>query len=182
MTFKKKKYIIKNGQELVVRIPSENEAQALIDLKLNYIRDTTTIPLQVDEYQNSEIEERQLIRKYAESKNSILLIATIASVFVGNIDLTGNERQKMLHTGMIGMGIKENYRNLGIGTYLMKETIKWAKKNSPLEIIWLEVYANNDLGLGLYKKMGFKVSGKIENFFKEGNSYYDKIQMYLRVD
>lgn len=176
-----KKYTTKNGQEIVIRAPHKKEAQALIDLKLSYIANTQSIPMEIEEYNSTQIEEENLIEKYQKSENSILLVVTLDSKFIGNIDLTGSERKKMFHTGMIGMGIKEEFRNMGVGTFLMKEVLDWAKQNAFLEIIWLDVYASNELGLNLYKKMNFKISGIIEGFFREGNSYYDKIQMYQRI-
>jgi len=97
------------------------------------------------------------------------------------IDLTGHERKIMSHTAMIGMSIKEGWRNKGVGTYLIKGVLDWAKAASDLEVIWLDVYANNELGLGLYKKMGFKISGKIERFFKHKNVYFDNIKMYQLI-
>ena len=82
---------------------------------------------------------------------------------------------------MIGMGIKPEWRDQGLGRILMEAIIDWAKNNSNLELIWLEVYASNELGLNLYKNMDFKVSGIIPNFFREEHGYIDKIQMYQQV-
>ena len=85
----------------------------------------------------------------------------------------------MAHTGMIGMGLKKEFRNQGIGTFLLTEIIHWAKTKSPLEVIWLDVYSSNPSGQNLYKKLNFQVSGIIPNFFKQNNTYHNKIQMYL---
>ncbi len=85
------------------------------------------------------------------------------------------------HTAMLGMGIQENWRNQGLGKILIQCTIEWAKNNSGLEIIWLDVYSSNDIGYNLYKKMGFELSGMIQNFFKEENQYIDKVQMYQKI-
>ena len=87
----------------------------------------------------------------------------------------------MFHTGMIGMGIKEKWRNQGLGRFLIEAVIDWAKKHSAIELIWLDVYASNELGYNLYKNTGFKISGIINDFFKEENGYKDKIQMYQRI-
>ena len=109
------------------------------------------------------------------------MIAEVDGVFVGNIDLTGSKRSKMDHTGMLGMGISELWRNQGLGKVLIQSVIDWATENSKIQIIWLDVYATNEIAYSLYQKMGFELSGTINGFFREGDSYIDKIQMYRRL-
>jgi len=145
------------------------------------LKNTKTIPLALDEYTSNVKNELILITEYEKSLNSLLLVAEFENEFIGNIDLTGSKRSKMFHTGMIGMGIKEKWRNQGLGRILMESVIDWAKNNSGIEIIWLDVYASNELGLNLYKNTGFKISGIINDFFKDENGYVDKVQMYQRI-
>lgn len=181
MKFRPKKYKTKTGEAITIRTAHEGEAKELRDLKLKIIKTSMTIPLVPEEYSYDEKGERDLIKKYNESLNSILLVAEADNHLIGMIDLTGNERKIMAHTAMIGMSIEEGWRNKGIGTYLIKGVLDWAKAASELEVIWLDVYANNELGLGLYKKMGFKISGKIERFFKYKEEYFDNIKMYQLI-
>ena len=181
MKFQQKTYKLKNGSPINIRTAEPKEAQSLIDLKRSYIKNTTTIPMYLEEYPADLTKEKQLIVDYLESPNSILLVAEKDNELIGNIDLTGNRRSKMNHTGVIGMGIKQEWRNQGLGKLLINATIEWAKDYSPIELIWLDVYASNELGLNLYKKTGFEISGIIKGFFKEKDGYKDKIQMYQRI-
>ncbi len=171
----------KHGDNFTIGCLSEDDAPDLLALKRSYIGNTNTIPIYLDEYPEDEVAEHQLIKRYNDSPNSILLVAKHHDQLIGNIDLTGSERRIMFHTGMIGMGIAVQWRNQGIGTLLLKTVLEWAKEASPLELIWLDVYANNELGLGLHHKFGFKISGRINRFFKKDGIYYDKIQMYLEL-
>lgn len=181
MKFQRKTYTLKSGKQITVRAPEDQEAQSLMDLKRAYIKNTSTLPWTLDEYPKEVAHELKVIEEYRVSTNSILLIAEQEGELIGNIDITGNKRLKMAHTGMVGMGIKENWRNQGLGKALMESAIEWAKNNSELEILWLDVYASNELGYNLYKNTGFEVSGIIKDFFKESNGYMDKIQMYQRI-
>lgn len=135
----------------------------------------------MEEYPNDLKNESYLIKEYEKSKNSVFLIAEFNNELIGNIDLTGSKRSKMYHTGMIGMGIKENWRNQGLGKILIECVIDWAKKKSEIEIVWLDVYSSNEIGFNLYKNMGFEVSGIIKDFFKVGQNYINKVQMYQRI-
>lgn len=181
MEFQRKKYTLKFGNQIIVRVAEGKEAQNLIDLKRAYIKNTSTLPLTLEEYPKDIEKEFNLIEEYRKSTNSILLIAEYDGELIGNIDITGSKRSKMFHTGMLGMGIKEKWRNQGLGKALIKYAIEWAKNNSEIEIIWLDVYASNELGCNLYKNAGFEVSGIIKDFFKEENGFIDKIQMYQRI-
>lgn len=135
----------------------------------------------LDEYPNDLIKESNLIKDYKKSDNSVFLVAEYNNELIGNIDLTGSKRSKIAHTAMIGMGIREQWRNQGLDKILIESIIDWAKNKSELEIIWLDVYASNEIGYNLYKKMGFEVSGIINDFFKEGNDYANKVHMYQRI-
>ena len=73
------------------------------------------------------------------------------------------------------------YRNGGLGTALMGAIIKWARANPILELIWLQVYAQNHAAVSLYHKMGFVNHGIIPGFFKHQNQYYDNLTMSMRV-
>lgn len=181
MKFQPKTYVSKAGNSIRVRVSELDDAQKLMDLKRSYIKNTTTIPMNLEEYPIDLKNELRIVTEYRESPNSILLVAEYNNELIGNIDLTGSKRSKMFHTGMIGMGIKEEWRNQGLGRFLIESTIDWAKNYSAIEIIWLDVYASNELGYNLYKNTGFKVSGRIDGFFKEENGYKDKIQMYQRI-
>lgn len=181
MEFQPKTYKLKTGASIRLRVPGIEDVQQLVDLKRSYLKDTKTIPLKLDEYPIDLKKELDIINDYQKSPNSILLVATFNDELIGNIDLTGSKRSKMFHTGMIGMGIKEKWRNQGLGRILIESVIDWAKKHSEIELIWLDVYASNDLGYNLYKNTGFKVSGIINGFFKEEDGYKDKIQMYQHL-
>lgn len=181
MKFQKKTRTLKSGKQITVRTPEESQAQSLMDLKRGYIKNTSTLPWTLAEYPEDIARELSLMDEYHQSTNSILLIAEYEGELIGNLDITGSKRLKMAHTGMIGMGIKTDWRNQGLGKALMECAIEWAKNSSEIEILWLDVYASNELGYNLYKNTGFEVSGIIKGFFKEENGYMDKVQMYQRI-
>lgn len=168
-------YYTADGYEIVIRRADETDAEKLLQLKLGYIKGTLSIPLYEDEYVNSVEQEAGLIKKYIAEENSILLVAEHNNQLIGNLDLTGNQRRKLFHTGMIGMGIANAWQNRKIGSFLMKEVLQWAEQ-SPLKIVWLEVYSSNIAGISLYSKYGFEQCGRIKNFFNEATPL-DKITM-----
>ena len=181
MHFNPQTFHIKSGQSILIRVANTDDGEKLRNLKLQYLKDTDTIPLFDYEYPNTIKEEETLIQNYKDQPNSLLLVAEYQGSLVGNIDLTGSWRKKMFHTAVIGMGIHPEWQNQGIGTLLIQSILEWSKTNNLLKTLWLEVYATNNSGIALYNKVGFQESGRIKNFFFENNKYLDKIIMSKSV-
>ena len=177
-----KSFTSKNNEEIIIRAALDSDVSELLNLKLSYLQTSETIPLTPSEYTNSKEDERALIAKYSASNNSILLVAVANNKIIGNIDITGSNRSRMAHTAMIGMGLSIDFRNHGIGSQLLKEAILWSQQNKVLSLLWLEVYAVNTAAIKLYKNYGFKETGRVENFFKHCEVYYDKVTMKLHLN
>ncbi|MEM9545921.1 MAG: GNAT family N-acetyltransferase [Bacteroidota bacterium] len=171
------KFSIKTGEDIIVRVAELKDARDLLEMKLEYLKNTNTIPLVENEYPNSIELEKQLIERLKDEQNSVLLIAEHKGHLIGNLDLNGNQRSKLFHTGVVGMGIRQGWRGLGVGSALMNALLDWTSTNSHISILWLEVYDSNSAGKMLYEKSGFKECGRIKNFFQEGDTFIDKITM-----
>ncbi|WP_177764765.1 GNAT family N-acetyltransferase [Flavobacterium sp. I3-2] len=179
--FESKIITLKNNKKIIIREAQINDAEELLNCIKKYISDSKYIPKFKQEIKLTIEQERNWIQSFLNATNSILLIAELDGEIIGNIDLTGSQRKMMEHTAVIGMGMLNEWQNLGLGTALLNEIINWAKLNSILELIWLQVYTENSLGLGLYRKMGFVESGIIKNFFKRDGIYSDNLTMFMNL-
>ncbi len=80
------------------------------------------------------------------------------------------------HIGVIAISIKRVFRNQGIGSRLLKEMMAWAEQNLELERLELEVFADNQPAIHLYKKFGFLKEGRRKNAIKlDDGSYRDTL-------
>jgi GNAT superfamily N-acetyltransferase len=61
--------------------------------------------------------------------------------------------------------IKENYRNLGIGSTLFKKSMEWIDLFKPIKDIFIFVSNGNENALEFYKGKGFKISHQILDGF-----------------
>lgn len=172
----------KNGAEIIIRHANSNDAKDLLSMKKEYLHNCDTIPLFSDEYKNSLEDEEILISRLGQEDNSCLLIAESDGLLVGNIDLNGNQRRKLKHTAMIGMGILESWRNQGIGHMLISAALEFAIENKFLKIIWLEVYDSNIGAKKLYQKNGFEECGRMQGFFLEHGKKIDNVRMMRTLE
>lgn len=179
--FKTKTIELKNQKRVTIRQAEVEDAEKLLACIKTYIPQSDYIPKLEQEIVLTIEQEKKWINSFLKNKNSLLLVAEYDNEIIGNIDLTGKRRQAMAHTAVIGMGMLNEWRNMGLGTALLKSTIDWAKENQILELIWLQVYTENKLGLSLYQKMGFEENGILKNFFKHGNKYFDNLTMTMNV-
>lgn len=172
---------LKNLKEVTLRSATIEDAEKLLKTVKSYIADSPYIPKKVSEITITVSQEADWINSFIQKDNSLLLVAEYEGELVGNIDLTGHSRVFMEHTAVIGMGMLQEWRALGLGTALMEQAIAWAKENSILELLWLQVYSENKVGIHLYKKMNFSEQGVLKKYFKHHGTYYDNLTMSLMV-
>ena len=130
-------------------------------------------------------EEKNWLKEQLQNiKNhkTVFLIAQDHNKVVGTtgIDL---RRGREAHVGEFGITIRNGYRGIGLGKYLMKEILKLAKKElePKPKIIRLSVFPTNKPAIGLYKKLGFKKVAKIPKQIQYKGKLLDEIIMLLKV-
>lgn len=181
MKFETKQITLKNRETVIIRQAEVSDAENLLNCIKTYIPTSNYIPKLESEIKLTVEQEKEWINTFLIYDNSLLLVAEYEGKIIGNIDLTGSRRKIMEHTAVIGMGMLQKWQNIGLGTALLSAIIEWAKNNPILELIWLQVYTENEAGLNLYKKMGFTENGIIQNFFKKDNKYFHNLTMTLTV-
>jgi RimJ/RimL family protein N-acetyltransferase len=91
---------------------------------------------------------------------------------IGHIDLRSRQDRFAEHRCLMGMGVDRNHRNHGIGTALITHAEDWARANTALEWIDLQVLSENKPALQLYARMGFELVGEIVDMFRiDGRSF-----------
>jgi RimJ/RimL family protein N-acetyltransferase len=100
--------------------------------------------------------------KGMRDKTKVYLLAEHNNKIIASTSITLG-REKSNHVGGFGISIRNGYRGMGIGEYLMSEIIKLAEKElkPKPKMIRLEVYVNNKPAINLYKKLGFKIVAKL---------------------
>lgn len=179
--FKGQIVTLKNQKTVTIRQAEIDDAEKLLNCIKTYIPQSEYIPKLEQEIKLTIEQEKEWINYFLTNDNSLLLIAEFDNEIIGNIDLTGNRRKIMEHTAVIGMGMLKKWRNSGLGTALLKLAIEWAKENSLLELLWLQVYTDKELALSLYRNIGFEENGVMKNFFKHDGKYFDNLTMTLKV-
>jgi len=88
-------------------------------------------------------------------------------------------QQEQRHIGDLGINIRKEYRDSGVGTALISKVIE--KCMGKFEIIQLVVWSNNERAKHIYSKLGFKTTGHTSKAVKRGSTYFDEDQMSLNM-
>jgi RimJ/RimL family protein N-acetyltransferase len=84
--------------------------------------------------------------------------------------------RKLAHQCEFGIIVGKGYRNLGIGSYLMSSIMHLAKEKFKIELLHLQVYAENP-AIQFYHRFGFKEFGRQNSWIKEKDRYVGRVFM-----
>jgi ribosomal protein S18 acetylase RimI-like enzyme len=114
------------------------------------------------------------------AQNVPQLVALRGDEVVGWCDISPMTREGFTHCVTLGMGVRKDFRRLGIGRRLLEQTIGAARAIG-LERIELEVFASNTPAIRLYDRVGFVVEGVKKRGHKLDGEYDDLVQMALFI-
>ncbi|MHA1612995.1 MAG: GNAT family N-acetyltransferase [Promethearchaeota archaeon] len=95
---------------------------------------------------------------------------------IGQITIEHIPWEAAKHVGQLGIIVKKGYRNLGIGYFLIQMAKEVALSIGKQKFI-LSTLANNEMGIGLYRKCGFISVGTYSKQYLLRNSYQDELLM-----
>lgn len=137
------------------------------------------IPLAPGEFDVPIEQEREIVAAYAASDNSIFLIAQADEEIAGLLNCRGGKRKATRHVATLGVSVRREWRNQGIGNALMERAIEWARATGIVKRIELAVYARNEAAIHLYEKFGFETEGRRRRAVCQGGDYLDDLVMAL---
>ena len=162
MLFHKKIITLKNGQQAVLRCPSINDAEALLEHIKACCGETEFLLKTPEEWDMPISKEEQFIDRLNQHPRDMMILCAVEGEIVGNCDISFGSAMKNAHRGTVGIAIREKYWGLGIGNALFDEMIAHGKKMGAYQIE-LEVMEDNTRGISLYEKKGFSVVAKLPN-------------------
>jgi RimJ/RimL family protein N-acetyltransferase len=175
-------YKSKNGKTVTIREPYEQDAERMLNSASKALINTPYMLSTVEDVKKMSVNAIQkTVKAYHENPNYVQFIAEVDGKLVGSIDFKNGNKEKISHQGAFAMTILPEYRNNGIGRALLETLINWAKNNSKIEKVCLEVMEDNLGAIQLYKNLGFFEEGRKAKGVKLDDGYQDLILMALFV-
>lgn len=176
----RKEYLLKDGQQLIVRIPESGDAQGLINQMQAVDRETKFLARESDEFNFTVEQEREFIKNCTNDENSCFLIAELDGRIIANCSVgLIQDKKRYLHRAAMGIAVVKDYWNKGIGRIMMQECINWCKEKG-VEQLELEVVTQNTRAVSMYKNFGFEIYGTMKHALKYSDgTYADEYFMIL---
>ena len=115
-----------------------------------------------------------------EKDELFFLVAEVGRKVVAssNIEiLRSNEK----HVGVLGIVIKSGFRDLGIGTEMMKTLVEQAAALG-LKVLTLQAFATNKRAVHVYEKAGFVQTGRVPMKHFRECQYIDEVIMTKLIE
>lgn len=175
-------YELKTGEKVLIREGNVADSKALLETVREYVLTSRYLIIAPEELEQTVADEAKWIRELRLNPNSLLLLALHNGEVIGNLDLTGSEEEFEDQSGLITMGMLQEYQNKGLGSILLREAVAWARQNHKLQVLCLQVERANKSAVRLYQKAGFKIEGKQPDVAPEDQvDYGESIIMTLNL-
>lgn len=167
------------GQVVIREAKPDDAAQMIAHMQTLAEEPDRMIVTGPGEFNRTVEEERAILEAGAKSDNSVFMVAEANGQIIGLLDCSGGKRKANRHSTSLGMSIRKEWREQGVGTALMQAAIEWARGTGIVTRIELEVFAHNARAIHVYEKCGFQAEGiRRKAFFRDGQ-YIDSIIMAL---
>jgi RimJ/RimL family protein N-acetyltransferase len=160
MKVEAQEYRLKTGEKILIREGTVADSGALLETEREYILTSRYLIVSPSDLEQTVADEARWINELNANPNSLLLLALHNGNVIGHIDLTGSEEQQPDQSGLISMGMLQEYQNKGLGSILLRVVVAWARQQHQLQVLCLQVSRANKDAIRLYKKAGFRTEGK----------------------
>jgi len=166
-------FFAKDGRKVVLRTPKWEDLDDFLEL-INSLVEERADTLRTERVsKEEEVDFLSKVLSRLEKDEMFYLVAEVDGkvVAVSEISKRGGYEK---HVGVIGIAIRNGFRDLGIGTEIMKTLVEQTQKMG-LKVLTLSAFATNKPAIHVYEKVGFVQTGTIpKKHFKEGK-YIDEI-------
>lgn len=162
---------------MVIRPITSDDAENFLSMLLRLDAQTKFMLFEVGERPTEVIRTKALIQRMIQTK-SFLCVAenTETGEFVGYISAEKGSCRRMRFSACVVIGILASYYGRGIGTEMMYELDKWARKVK-LRRLEITVVKENSRAVDMFKKCGFEIEGIRRSSLCIDGKMYDEYYM-----
>ncbi|MGN1402502.1 MAG: GNAT family N-acetyltransferase [Bacillus sp. (in: firmicutes)] len=175
---RKQSFEILNGESFVVRTAAPDDAAKVRALMKMIMEEAPYLVTTEAEFTITVDQEKQFLEQMNGDYGKLAIVAERENEIIGFLDFHNGNRHRTAHQGSFGMTVKKEYRQLGVGTALLKTLLQWAEDHPLIEKVCLEVFAENEAAISLYKRFGFREEGVKRKAVKtSAGTYHDLLLM-----
>ena len=174
-----KKFNAKDGRNVILRTPRWEDLDDLLELINSLVEEQAEIYITDKFTREKEAEWLFKVLRRLERDELFLLVAEVDKKVIASSDfqIQGGTDERI---GAIGIVIRNGYRNLGIGTEIMKTVLEHAALFG-LRTVTVNAFATNKRAIHVYERVGFVESGIIPKKHLRQGRFIDEVIMSKSV-
>jgi RimJ/RimL family protein N-acetyltransferase len=169
----------KDGRDVVLRAPRWSDLDDMLEFINSLVEEGAEIAIDTKKTREEEVDWLARLLSSVEKERQVAVVVEVDGRFVGIIEV-GPRGGRSKHVGNLGISIMDGFRDVGIGTELMREAEAQAKKLG-IKVIFLEVYATNERARHVYGKVGYMEVGCLPKAVTRDGEYIDSIMMAKEI-
>lgn len=174
-----KTFVAKDGRKVTVRSIRWEDLNDCIEFINSLVDEGSDIAMETRVSRNEEADWLGKRLASIEKGELVDIVAEVDGKMVANAEV-GRRTGPMGHVGALGIGIRAEYRGIGVGTMLMNTLVEESRKMG-LKMLVLDVFETNKIAKGLYRKVGFRENGRIPKGICKKGEYFDLVRMTLEL-
>ena len=176
-----KTVLLTGGVELLVRNAVVSDARALRETMQRTHAQTDYLLSYPEEQGGNDEQEARSLEETERSDNEVELVAVADGKIVGSAGIAAvGSRRKVAHRARFGISILKEYWGMGIGRVLMESCIDCASRAGYTQLE-LEVVADNQRAVSLYRRAGFEECGRNPRGYRSAAVGYQEL-VYMRLE
>lgn len=172
-------FVARNGQSVTLRAPSWSDLDDMLKFINGLVEEDADVLVDTKKTREEEVDWLAGRLSQLEKDQIVQIEAEVDGHMVGQVQVPPGAARRS-HVGTLGISVKKEYRDIGIGQELMLEAERQAKRLG-VEILTLSVFASNERARHVYEKVGYRECGRIPRDIKKGDEYIDSVIMVKEI-
>jgi ribosomal protein S18 acetylase RimI-like enzyme len=170
-----RRFKARDGREVILRAPSWDDLDDMLELVNSLVEERAEVNVCEPYTREEEADWMAGLLAAVEKGERLSVVAEVEGHVIGHVEVRIGRCYES-HTGVVGIAVRRGFRDLGIGTELMRMTERLAKERG-LELLTLEVFATNSRAIHVYEKLRYTIVGRVPKAVYKEESYVDKLIM-----
>jgi RimJ/RimL family protein N-acetyltransferase len=175
-----RRFNTKDGRNVVLRTPRWRDLDDLLELINSLVEEEAEIYITQKFTREAEAEWLLKVLSRLEKDEQFFLVAEVDKKVVALSDFQIKDGDEEQRVGAFGIIVRNGYRNLGIGTEIMKTLLEQAAFFG-LRTVTVNAFATNKRAIHVYEKVGFIQSGIIPKKHLRQGRFIDEVTMSKSV-
>ena len=174
--------VLKDGVELLVRNAGASDARALRETMRRTHSETDYLLSYPDEQSADDEQEARSLAETERSDDEVELVAVVDGKIVGSAGVAAvGSRCKVAHRARFGISVLKELWGMGIGRVLTEACIDCARRAGYAQLE-LEVVADNERAMSLYRRAGFVEYGRNpRGYWSSSTGFQELVHMRLEL-